>query len=484
MELKTLINLIEPVHCTGSPNHIASLAMHTSEVRSGDIFVALPSVWQDKPGGEQYINQALTQGASVILSVLPAPEGFPSDRCWLQVQDAHEALSKLAKAFYPLQPKNLMAVTGTNGKTSVADFTFQLWRMAGFPCARMGTIGVKDSFGHDYGDNGYTMPNATTLHKTVHGLASEGVEYLALEASSHAIVQHRMDNLEVSIAAFTNLTHEHLDYHGDMENYFHAKSLLFSKLLSPTGTAIINRDDPVCGKLEAILAGRGIRTITYGTQKADICANITSKHEDGQDIELSVFGRDYHVQFPLIGHFQVSNAMCALANAIISGADETEAVAHLSQLHSVPGRLQKVGNQVYVDYAHTPDALETALKALRPHTKGRLLVVFGCGGNRDSFKRPVMGKIASDLADVVYITDDNPRLEDPTTIRQQILVACSAGLEFESRQEAIHQAIEDLKSGDILLIAGKGHETGQIIGTDVQPFNDVTIAEQALGIMR
>lgn len=478
MEFATLIDFIRPIKITGdAASPLTGVAIHSNQVCSGCVFVALPSVWEGKPGGEQYVSQALEQGAAVIISEQPTPPDFSPHACWVQVENAHEAVSKIASGFYPRMPQHRVAVTGTNGKTSVADFTFQMWKQAHYPCARMGTIGVVDSFGGDYGSNGYTAPTPIVLHQTLDQLAENGVEYVVLEASSHALAQHRLDQCSFDVAGFTNLTHEHLDYHGDMEAYFQAKSILFSQLLARDGVAVLNKDDPASERLRSMLSQR---SVTFGSQNADITYSIDALHENGQDLTLNIFGQKHQVAFPLIGYFQVSNALCALANAILTGVSQEDALSCMAHLKSVPGRLQKVGEQVYVDYAHTPDALETALKALRPHVRGRLSVVFGCGGNRDPYKRPQMGRIASSLADVVYVTDDNPRHEVASSIRHQILEACPGAMEVGSRFDAIGLAVEDMGAGDILLIAGKGHETGQIIGDEVQPFNDAAVAEQAI----
>ncbi len=487
MQLDQLLQIAKPLNHKGNlpfTSTVTGLTVNSRGVTPGCAFVALPSVWEGKAGGEQYINQAITAGAQFIISKESVPQNLSAEKYWVQVENPHEVLSKLAKAFYPKQPQNVVAVTGTNGKSSTVDFIFQLWNQANYKCARMGTIGVQDSQNNQYaGIAGATTPDAIILHQTLQQLAENKIDYLAMESSSHALAQHRMDGVSVQVASFTNLTHDHLDYHKDAANYFQAKARLFTDLLPQTGMAVLNRDDPASTQLRELLKARSVRVITYGTHDADFSYQVDAMHEQGLDVSLSALGKQYQFNFPLIGGFQVSNAICALANAILTGVDEARAVASLSQLKSVPGRLQKVGSQVYVDYAHTPDALATALQALRPHTKGRLLVIFGCGGNRDPFKRPLMGKVASELADIIFVTDDNPRSEDATTIRQEIMRACPQGREIANREEAIMAAINELQPNDILLIAGKGHETGQIVGNQVQPFNDVTVAEQALGNM-
>lgn len=460
---------------------LVGITIDSRVVKPGDIFVALPSVWPGRVGGEVHIASALKAGASVIITSDKAPDILPNQIAWIQVQNPHQVLSACAKAFYPKQPKHVVAVTGTNGKSSTIDFTFQYWGAAGFSCGKMGTIAVEDNQQNEYpGFKGLTTPDAILLHQNLHLMASNGIEYAAMEASSHALQQYRMDRVDVEVAAFTNLTHEHLDYHKDADDYFKAKARLFSALLLTSGTGILNRDDPMFLPLFEILQQRGVRVITYGRQQADFSYQINVAHEYGQDVRLSIFGKTYETVFPLIGDFQVANAVCAMANAILTGVESDQALTQFSKMQAVLGRLQCVGSSVYVDYAHTPDALATALKALRPHTTGRLLVVFGCGGNRDPTKRPLMGKVASELADVVYITDDNPRHEDPREIRQAILSSCPKGLDFASRTKAIYAAINDMQQGDVVLIAGKGHETGQIFRDNVQPFCDVQVATQIL----
>ncbi|MBP6985075.1 MAG: UDP-N-acetylmuramoyl-L-alanyl-D-glutamate--2,6-diaminopimelate ligase [Alphaproteobacteria bacterium] len=444
------------------------------------IFVALPSVWEGKTGGEAYISQAIKNGARLIITKENPPQKR-QDLTWIQVENPHKVLSQLARKFYPEQPETVVAVTGTNGKSSIVDFIFQIWQTSGFLSARMGTIGVKDSLGSLYEETaGMTTPDAVTIHRTLQRLKQNKIQYLAMESSSHALVQHRMDSVQIKLASFTNLTHEHLDYHQDIRTYFAAKTRLFEDILPQDAIAIVNVDDAYGRELVAKLKAQSRTVVTYGETSADFMFTVKNIHSHGMDVELNIYGRSYSLLFPLIGSFQISNAVCAVANAVHSGVEEKAAVLALEHLQSVSGRLQKVSDQVYVDYAHTPDALSTALKALRGHCSGALSVVFGCGGNRDPFKRPLMGKIAAELADRVYITDDNPRFEDPVLIRQQIIEACPGAFNFSSRKLAIYQAIQDLSTGDMLLIAGKGHETGQIVGDVTEPFNDTDVAREAL----
>lgn len=486
MELRKLLEAIKPIYCHGDLSALVKfkhVTIDSRKVKQGSIFIALPSVWPGKPGGEQFIPQAIKAGAKVIVTELSAPNDVPDHVLWAQVPSPHQAVAYIANSFYPDQPKKIVAVTGTNGKTSVADFTFQLWDAQGLSCGKMGTVTVQDNKGHTYsGFKGFTTPDALTLHENLDAMAKNGIEYLAMEAASHALEQHRMDKVHVDVAAFTNLTHEHLDYHHNMEAYFKAKAKLFENILENTGVAVLNRDVPEYEGLCDVLNKRAARRIVYGTHNADIKYAIVDRTSNGQVVDIYAFGLHKMATIPLIGHFQIENVMCALGCAVATGISLDKALTDLSFLRSVPGRLQQVSSQIYVDYAHSPGALSTVLKALRPHVKGKLHVVFGCGGNRDVSKRPIMGQIAGELADIVYITDDNPRYEDAQAIRKDIQRSCPQAREYADRAQAIEIAIQALKPEDMLLIAGKGHETGQIIGDEVIPFNDVEVARKVLGI--
>jgi UDP-N-acetylmuramoyl-L-alanyl-D-glutamate--2,6-diaminopimelate ligase len=328
------------------------------------------------------------------------------------------------------------------------------------------------------------------LHRTLSDLAGRGIDHAAIEASSHGLAQYRLDGIEVTAAAFTNLTRDHLDYHGDMDGYRAAKDRLFTTLLRPGGTAVLNADSPEFARLAALVRGRGGSVIAYGSDAAaDLRLVARTPHRDGQRVTIAVAGARREVELKLIGDFQAMNVLAALGLALAGGAPQERAVAALNRLTTVPGRMQLVGERVlgqgghaavFVDYAHTPDALATVLAAARPHAAGRLVVVFGAGGDRDRGKRPLMGQIASERADLVYVTDDNPRSEEPAAIRRAILAAAPRAIEIGDRRGAIAAAIAALEPGDVLVIAGKGHETGQVVGRETLPFDDVAVAREAI----
>jgi UDP-N-acetylmuramoyl-L-alanyl-D-glutamate--2,6-diaminopimelate ligase len=375
-------------------------------------------------------------------------------------------------------------VTGTNGKTSVAHFTREIWTDLGHPAASLGTLGLVTPAGRRTG--ALTTPDPVALHRDLAELATQGIEHAAIEASSHGLAQFRLDGVAVAAAAFTNLTRDHLDYHGDMAAYRAAKQRLFSDLLKPGGAAILNADSPEFAGLSALCRARGHRVIAYGAAaEAELCIVERIPTRDGQRISLALFGRRHDIELPLVGEFQAMNVLAALGLVIATGAPVEEATDSLVRLTGVPGRLQRVGETVagavvFVDYAHTPDALATVLAALRPHAESRLAIVFGAGGDRDRGKRPLMGQVTSELADLVYVTDDNPRSESAEEIRRAIIAAAPHAIEIGDRREAIAAAIAELRRGDILVIAGKGHETGQIIGDKVLPFDDTVVAYEAI----
>ena len=332
------------------------------------------------------------------------------------------------------------------------------------------------------------LSDPVAIHATLHDLAERGIHHLALEASSHGLEQYRLDGVRLKAAAFTNLSRDHLDYHGSIEDYFHAKLRLFGELLPPGATAVVDRRTDYYDRIADLCWARGIRLLSVGPQDgkgADLAWKVTAHHPAHQVIDIALGDQHWSVDLPLIGDFQISNALIAAALVIVSGGDADAAMAALGSLRSVPGRMSLAGHHhngatIYVDYAHTPDALETVLRALRPHAQGALHVVFGCGGDRDKGKRPLMGQVASDLADRVIVTDDNPRHEEAQTIRQAIMKGCPRASEIGDRAQAIQQAVANLQPGDLLVIAGKGHETGQIVGDDTIPFDDTEQVRQAL----
>ena len=459
---------------------IRGLSADSRAVASGYLFAALPGSRAD---GRAFIDQAVANGAVAVL----APEGttlkgYEPPVTLITDENPRRRLALMAARFYDRQPKTMAAVTGTNGKTSVASFTRQIWQHLGHRAASLGTLGLEPP--HPDAPKSLTTPDPVELHRCLAALAGAGFEHLVMEASSHGLDQYRLDGVRVTAAAFTNLSRDHLDYHGDMDAYWAAKLRLFSDLLAADGTAVLNADLPVFGELNALCTKRGVRILTYGTAESDLRLMTQEPTDEGQLLRLDILGRAAQVDLPLAGTFQAQNVLAALGLAIATGAEPDAALAAVAHLEGVSGRIEPVartpaGGQVFVDYAHTPDALETVLGALRPHTKGELFVVFGCGGDRDRGKRPMMGDIARRLADRVIVTDDNPRTEDPAAIRREILTAIPDAEEFSDRGEAIAFAMAALGPGDVLVIAGKGHESGQIVGDRVLPFNDRDVARAA-----
>jgi len=466
---------------------ITGLTADSRAVQPGFLFAALPGVKQD---GREYIPDAVKRGATAILA--PPGTDLAAGRVTITgvpvrlITDSNprRRFALMAARFFGAQPETVAAVTGTNGKTSVAHFTQQIWTALGLKAGYMGTLGA-------YGpglaiDGSLTTPDPTKLHTLLADMAQHGVTHLAMEASSHGLHQFRVDGVKIAIAGFTNMTRDHLDYHGSMAAYLAAKLRLFSDVLMVGGTAVLNADSTEYAAFETACALRGHRVMSYG--KAGTALRLVASKIEGaaQVLDLVVLDKNYSVRLPLAGAFQVSNALCALGFAIAGGADAAKAVAALEHLHGVPGRLERVGARndapIYVDYAHTSDALETVLNALRPHATGKLAVVFGCGGDRDKGKRRLMGEVANRLADVIYVTDDNPRTENAATIRAEVMQGCPGATEIPDRAEAITTAVKSLKAGDVLLVAGKGHEIGQIVGAKVIPFNDADVVRQALKV--
>ena len=457
---------------------IRGLAADSRAVRPGFLFAALTGSRAD---GRAYIADARQRGAVALLA---RPEAAAEARGMAFIADANprRRLARMAAAFYGAQPRTIAAVTGTNGKTSTVTFARQLWTSLGRRAASLGTLGVTAP---DLNVNeGLTTPDPIALHETLAKLAAGGVDHAALEASSHGLDQFRLDGVHISLAAFTNLTRDHLDYHRDMATYRAAKVRLFGELLAPDGIAVLNADADGIEHFRAACAARRLRVLTYGEQGTDLRLEALDARPDGQRITLNIAGKRHDIVLPLVARFQAMNALCALGLVTAGGENMDRALAALSSLRGVPGRVQRVsvlpsGAGIYVDYAHTPDALETVLRALRPHAARRLSVVFGCGGDRDPGKRPLMGDVAHRLADDVFVTDDNPRSENPAEIRRQILAACPGAREFDSRADAIGAAVSALQAGDVLVLAGKGHERYQIIGDKTLPFDDAAVAADA-----
>ncbi len=457
---------------------ISGLASDSRAVRPGDLFAALPGGRAD---GRDFIEDALQSGAHAILG--PPGTTLPPDAGPVPVitdDNPRRRLALMAARFHGPQPATIAAVTGTNGKTSVVSFTEQIWTRLGHRAAALGTLGLTTS---GTGLDGITTagslttPDPIALHRNLADLKRLGCDHVALEASSHGLDQFRLDGVALKAAAFTNLSRDHLDYHGTDEAYFAAKTRLFDTLLGEGAAAVLNADVPEFAALSEIARRRNLRILSYGGAGADIAVTAIEPSADGQSLTINFGGASHDITLRLVGGFQAMNAACALGLVVACGGDFEAAAAALEHLQGVPGRMEFTGRHgsgatVYVDYAHTPDALAQVLGALRRHAQGRLVVVFGCGGDRDAGKRPEMGAIATRLADRVIVTDDNPRGEDAATIRAQILTAAPEAEEIGDRAQAIAEAIAGLEKGDILVVAGKGHEQGQIVGTETLAFDD------------
>ena len=457
---------------------IAGVTADSRKVKPGFLFVAIAGA---KADGAHFARAAATAGA-VAVAAEQKPDGLPATVAYIPVGNARRALALAAATLFPRQPGTIAAVTGTSGKTSVAAFTRQIWATIGMPAASIGTVGVVSPQGEKYGS--LTTPDPVELHRTLDRLVAEGVTHLALEASSHGLDQHRLDGVRIAAGAFTNLTRDHLDYHATLEDYLAAKLRLFTDLIQPAGTAVIDVDDCYASQVVEAAKKRGLKIMTVGEHGDDI--KLVGGAIDGfaQVVEIAHGGKTYKVKLPLVGGFQVQNAAVAAGLAIATGSKPILVFAALDHLTGAKGRLELVGSRngapIFIDYAHKPDALAKALAALRPYASGRLVVVFGCGGDRDSGKRPIMGRIAAENADRVIVTDDNPRSENPAAIRAAILAAAPGASEIGDRAEAIRAGIADLQSGDVLLIAGKGHETGQIVGDKILKFSDHDAVAAAL----
>jgi UDP-N-acetylmuramoyl-L-alanyl-D-glutamate--2,6-diaminopimelate ligase len=458
---------------------VAGLTMDSRKVKRGDVFVAVPGTEAD---GLEFAAQAASAGAAAIVGERAPPA---SSAVFVKVDNARRALALAAARFYPRQPRTIAAVTGTSGKTSVAAFTRQIWAALGHQAASIGTVGVVTPKREVYGS--LTTPDPVALHRTLSELADEGITHLALEASSHGLDQHRLDGVRIAAGGFTNLSRDHLDYHPSVEAYLAAKLRLFEALVVDAGTAVIVVDHEHSGAVVAAAKKRGLQLIAVGRNGDGIRLTKTAIDGFSQRMTVEHAGKTYDIRLPLVGAFQIENALVAAGLAIATGGQPERVFAALGSLKGAKGRLDLVGHRngapVFVDYAHKPDALEKALEALRPYAKRDLVVVFGCGGDRDKGKRPLMGAIAAKGADRVVVTDDNPRSENPAAIRAAIIAGASGApnvREVGDRREAIRGAIAALQPGDVLLIAGKGHETGQIVGGTTLPFSDHDEAEAAL----
>ena len=458
-----------------SDSEVTGFAIDHRKVAPGSVFGAFKGAVFN---GEDFIGQAVDRGA---VAVIARPEAAV-DRVPLLADDQPRRLfAELAAKFYAPFPETVVAVTGTNGKTSTVEMTRQIWRMSGHRSASIGTLGVTTS--DDQVSTGLTTPDIVTFLNNMAGLKRMGISHVAYEASSHGIDQNRAEGVPLAAAAFTNFSRDHLDYHGTMEAYFEAKMRLFEELLPPGKPAVIWTDDPKSDEVIDRARLRGRDVLTVGRRGEDIRLVEQRPTSLGQTLMLEHAGKSHRLALPLIGAYQSANVLTAAGLVLATGGDWNATFTAIQRVAPVRGRLERAvisrnGVPVYIDYAHTPDALEAAIAALRPHVEGRLITVFGAGGDRDQGKRPQMGAVATRLSDVVIVTDDNPRSEDPALIRSAIMAAAPGATEIPGRREAIAEAIRIAREGDIVLVAGKGHETGQIIGDQVLPFDDALVARE------
>jgi len=457
---------------------ITGITADSRKVEAGFLFAALRGVAAD---GRAFIPAAVKAGAVAVLGA-----DLKADAAGVAVVDVPEprlALAEAAAKFYPRQPATMIAITGTNGKSSTVDFLRQIWTQCGRKAASMGTLGATGPQGNI--DLGHTTPDPVAIHATLQTLAEQGVTHCAMEASSHGLAQYRLDGVELKAGAFTNLTQDHLDYHPTFGDYRAAKMRLVSDLLPAGAPMIVNADSDERGAFEKAAKAKQCSVVSVGWRGADLKIDELMPHSKGQKLSLKWRGEEVEVDLPLTGEFQALNALTAAGLALALGESLDDVLAGMASLRTVKGRMEFVGETeagagVFVDYAHTPDGLDTLLRAARPHTAGRLILVFGAGGDRDPFKRPLMGEAAMRHADEVIVTDDNPRSEVPESIRRAILEMVPGASEIGDRREAIFEGVARLKAGDTLLIAGKGHETGQIVAGKTYPFSDQETALQAL----
>jgi len=456
---------------------VTGITADSRAVQPGFVFAALPGTLVD---GAHFIGDAFAKGA---VAVLAAKGTAVNEGPVIAVDNPRQVFSRMAARFYGGQPHTVVAITGTNGKTSVAAFVRQIWVSMGFRAASIGTVGVVGPAGEEH--LVHTTPDPVQMHDILAKLSDDHVQHVALEASSHGLAQYRLDGVRFAAAGFTNLTRDHLDYHGTLEEYFSAKMRLFEELLPEGAPAVINVDTPFGASVVKRAELRGLKIFAVGREGADLKLLSARRDGMGQHLVVKTATHQHSVFLPLVGEFQTSNALVAAGLVLAVGGEEAQTLHALESLHGAKGRLDlvgksKLGASVFVDYAHTPDALENAIQSLKPYTDGKLTVVFGCGGDRDRGKRPLMGAIVARLADRAIVTDDNPRSEDAKAIRAEILVACPGAHEIGDRAKAIRAAVDGLATGDVLLVAGKGHEEGQNIGKTVLPFSDHTAVKAAI----
>ena len=479
MRLRDVLPAGDAIETRNADVEVGGVSADTRAIKRGDIFVAIAG---GKADGLNFVGAALAAGAVAVVAERSLDEPLPADKGFVKVGNARRALALIAARFFPRQPQTIAAITGTSGKTSVAAFTRQIWTALGHRAASIGTIGIVSPRGETYGS--LTTPDPVALHRSLDALAADGVTHLAIEASSHGLDQYRLDGLRITAGAFTNITRDHLDYHPSFEAYFAAKLRLFEALVEPGGTAVVEADHDHAEAVIVAAKARGLKIISVGRKGTSI--RLVGSDSEGfvQVLQIEHAGKTFRVRLPLVGEFQVENALVAAGLAIATGGEAPAVFAALEYLTGAKGRLELVGANrgapIFIDYAHKPDALGKALDALRSTATGRLIVVFGAGGDRDRGKRPLMGAVAGAKADRVIVTDDNPRSENPAAIRAAIMAAVPGATEIADRREAIRSAISALGAGDVLLIAGKGHETGQIIGDRVVPFSDHEAVAAAL----
>jgi UDP-N-acetylmuramoyl-L-alanyl-D-glutamate--2,6-diaminopimelate ligase len=460
---------------SGQSADVTGFAIDHRKVARGTVFGAFKG---SRFNGEDFIADAVAAGAVAIVA---RPEASVTGAVHIADAEPRRAFARLAAKFFAPFPETVVAVTGTNGKTSTVELTRQIWRMSGFHAASIGTLGVTTA--DEQVSTGLTTPDIVTFLSNMAGLAREGVTHAAFEASSHGLSQYRTEGLPVRAAAFTNLSRDHLDYHGTMEAYLEAKLRLFTEVVDEDGAAVIWMDDEASARVAELASERGLRLITVGTRGETLKLVKREPTQLGQTLTIEAEGKTHTVKLPLIGAYQAANALTAAGLVLATGGAVSQTLDSLTRVQPVRGRLEraaisKTGAPVYVDYAHTPDGLRAAIEALRPHATGRLITLFGAGGDRDKGKRPEMGAVAIELSDHVIVTDDNPRSEDAAAIRRDVLAGAPGATEIGGRREAIAAAIAEAKSGDIVLLAGKGHEQGQIIGDKVLPFDDVAVARE------
>jgi UDP-N-acetylmuramoyl-L-alanyl-D-glutamate--2,6-diaminopimelate ligase len=467
--------LLSELAGVASDSKVTGFALDHRNVAAGNIFGAFRG---SRFNGEDFIDEAVRRGA---VAVVARPDATVAGVPHLSADEPRRLFAELAARFFAPYPETVVAVTGTNGKTSTVELTRQLWRMAGHRSASIGTLGVTTA--DDQVKTGLTTPDIVTFLSNMAGLKRMGISHVAYEASSHGLDQYRAEGVPVKAAAFTNFSRDHLDYHGDMDSYFAAKMRLFDEVVSADGTAVVWTGDPKSREVVDHVLRRRLRLITVGPE-AEIIELVSRQSTPlGQQLLLRHEGREHKLSLPLIGAYQMNNVLTAAGLVLATGGDWASTLSGMGRVSPVRGRLERAvisrsGAPVYVDYAHTPDAIEAAIEALRPHVEGRLITVLGAGGDRDEGKRPEMGAVAARLSDVVIVTDDNPRSEEPAAIRKAVLAGAPGAMEVGDRRAAIAEAIAIAAAGDIVLVAGKGHEQGQIIGDQVLPFDDVTVARE------